>query len=98
MKDAISAYIRRVKELAEHVRGNEQATKKSLVEPFFSALGYDVTDPRECVPEHREDFGRTRSAKPVDYAFFRNGVPIFFVEAKEVIKKLTGYDEQLGRS
>jgi hypothetical protein len=95
MKDAIQAYMKRVAELADHVRGNEQATKKSLIEPLFVALGYDVTDPRECVPEHREDFGQGRSAKPVDYAFLRGGVLVFLVEAKDVSKKLTGYDEQL---
>jgi hypothetical protein len=96
MRDAIAAYVRRVKELAEHVRGNEQATKKSLIEPLFAILGYDLTDPRECVPEHREDFGRNRSAKPVDYAFFKDGTPIIFVEAKQVDRKLAGYHEQLG--
>ncbi len=96
MRDTIAAYVKRVKELAEHCKGNEQATKKSLIEPLFSCLGYDVTDPRECVPEHREDFGKNRAAKPVDYAFFRDGSPIFFVEAKAVDRKLAGYDEQLG--
>lgn len=96
MRDAIAAYVKRVKELAEHCRGNEQATKKSLIEPLFTCLGYDVTDPRECVPEHREDFGKNRSVKPVDYAFLKDGIPIFFVEAKQVERKLAGYDEQLG--
>ncbi len=95
MRDAIAAYVRRVKEVAEHVRGNEQATKKSLIEPLFAILGYDLADPRECVPEHREDFGRSRSAKPVDYAFLKDGAPIFFVEAKPVDRKLVGYNEQL---
>ncbi len=89
MRDAIAAYVKRVKELAEHCRGNEQATKKSLIDPLFTCLGYDVTDPRECVPEHREDFGKNRSVKPVDYAFLKDGVPIFFVEAKQVERKLT---------
>ena len=96
MRDAIAAYVKRVKELAEHCKGNEQATKKSLIEPLFTLLGYDVTDPRECVPEHREDFGRGRSVKPVDYAFFQEGKPVFFVEAKQVDRRLSGYDEQLG--
>ena len=84
MRDAVAAYVKRVRELADHVKGNEQATKKSLVEPLFTLLGYDLTDPRECVPEYREDFGKNRSVKPVDYAFFENGSSIFFVEAKEV--------------
>jgi hypothetical protein len=95
VKDSIAAYVKRVKELAEHVRGNEQATKQSLIGPLFTLLGYDLTDPRECVPEYRVDFGKDRSAKPIDWAFVQNGQPIFFVEAKEVGKRLPGYDEQL---
>jgi hypothetical protein len=96
MKEQIDAYVRRVRELAEHVRGNEQATKQSLIGPLFTILGYDLTDPRECVPEYRADFGKDRSVKPVDWAFFQNGRPQFFVEAKEAYRKLPGYDEQLG--
>lgn len=96
MSDAILSYVKRVRDLAEHVRGNEQATKQSLIGPLFTILGYDLTDPRECIPEYRADFGPGRSAKPIDWAFFEGGRPIFFVEAKEVGKKLAGYDEQLG--
>ncbi len=95
MREALLQYVKRVQELAEHVRGNEQATKQSLVGPLFTLLGYDLTDPRECVPEYRVDFGPNRSVKPIDWAFFQAAKPIFFVEAKEVGKKLGSYDEQL---
>src|SRR4051794_21200542 len=95
MKDSIAAYIKRVKDLADHVKGNEQATKQSLIGPLFSLLGYDLTDPRECVPEYRVDFGRDRSVKPIDWAFLLDGQPVFFVEAKEAGKRLGGFDEQL---
>src|SRR4051794_33510017 len=95
MSEAITAYVKRVKELADHVKGNEQATKQSLIGPLLTTLGYDLTDPRECIPEYRVDFGLGRSVKPIDWAFLQNGKPIFFVEAKEVGKKLPGYDEQL---
>jgi hypothetical protein len=95
MREALQQYVKRVQELAEHVRGNEQATKQSLVGPLFTILGYDLTDPRECIPEHRVDFGPNRSVKPIDWAFLQNGHPIFFVEVKEVGKKLGNYDEQL---
>src|SRR4051794_29224776 len=78
MKEVLTAYIKRVRDLAEHVRGNEQATKQSLIGPLFTALGYDLTDPRECVPEFRVDFGRERSVKPIDWAFHQNMKPIFF--------------------
>ena len=69
-------------ELAEHVRGNEQATKQSLVGPLFTTLGYDLTDPRECLPEYRVNFGPNRSVGPVDRVFLQNGHPIFAVQAK----------------
>lgn len=95
MKEQIETYIKRVKDLAEHVRGNEQATKQSLIGPLFTLLGYDLTDPRECIPEYKADFGKERSVKPVDWAFLQNGRPIFFVEAKESGRKLQGFDEQL---
>lgn len=95
MKEAIEAFVKRVRELAEHVKGNEQATKQSLIGPLFTLLGYDLTDPRECIPEYRADFGKDRSTKPIDWAFFQSGRPLFFVEAKESSRKLVGYDEQL---
>jgi predicted type IV restriction endonuclease len=60
MREALQAYVKRVGKLAEHVRGNEQATKQSLVGPLFTILGYDLTDPRECIPEYRVDFGPNR--------------------------------------
>jgi predicted type IV restriction endonuclease len=95
LNELLDGYVKRVRELAEHVRGNEQATKQSLIGPLFTLLGWDLTDPRECVPEYRVDFGKDRSVKPIDWAFKQDGRPIFFVEAKEVGKKLVHYDEQL---
>ncbi|MBW9172500.1 type I restriction enzyme HsdR N-terminal domain-containing protein [Clostridium estertheticum] len=42
------------------------------------------------------DFGKKRSGK-VDYAIFKDGSPIIFVEAKSVNKKLSNHDAQLCR-
>ncbi len=95
LRDLIENYVKRVKDLADHVKGNEQATKQSLIGPFFTMLGYDLTDPRECIPEYKADFGKDRSTKPIDWAFLNNGSFAFFVEAKEVGRKLSGFDEQL---
>jgi hypothetical protein len=95
LKETLSVYVKRVRDLAEHVKGNEQATKQSLIGPLFTALGYDMTDPRECVPEHRENFGLNRSKYPIDWLFQQDGNPIFIVEAKEAGRRLAGYDEQL---
>ncbi len=88
LRESVDVYIKRVKELADHVRGNEQATKLSLIGPFFSMLGYDLTDPRECIPELKADFGKDRSTKPIDWAFRHSGAFALFVEAKETSVKL----------
>ena len=39
MREALQRYVKRVQDLVEHVRGDEQATKKSLVGPLFTVLG-----------------------------------------------------------
>jgi hypothetical protein len=97
MKEQLEQYVRRVKERHEACRGNEQATKQSLIVPLFTILGYDVADPRECKPEYRADFGKgEKAATPVDWAFLIDGAFAFFVEAKEVGAKMTRYAEQLG--
>jgi len=95
LREQIEAYTKRVKDLADRVKGNEQATKQSLIGPFFTMLGYDLTDPRECIPEFKADFGKDRSSKPIDWAFLNNDAFAMFVEAKEVGRKLAGFDEQL---
>ena len=66
MREALQAYVKRDDELAEHVRGNEQATRQSLVGPLSTLLVYDFTEPRERIPEYRVDFGPNRSVKPAD--------------------------------
>jgi len=95
LREAIESYVKRVNELSEHVRGNEQATRQSLIGPLFTLLGYDLTDPRECVPEYKADFGKDRSTKPIDWGFRHGGVFSFFVEAKAFGRPLAGFDEQL---
>jgi predicted type IV restriction endonuclease len=97
VKEKLEKYVKQVKEWHEDCRGNEQATKQSLIAPLFTMLGYDMTDPRECKPEYRMDFGKgEKAATPVDWAFLINGAFAFFVEAKEAGAKITKYPEQLG--
>lgn len=97
MKEKLEQYVKDVKEWHEDCRGNEQATKASLIAPLFDILGYNMHDPRECKPEYRMDFGKgERAATPVDWAFLINNAFAFFVEAKEAGAKLTRSTEQLG--
>ncbi len=66
----------------EHI-STEEATKNALVMPFINALGYNVFDPTEVVPEFIADVGIKKGEK-VDYAVMQDGKPIIIVEVKTV--------------
>jgi len=59
----------------------EEATKNALVMPFIDALGYNVFNPLEVVPEFTADVG-TKKHEKVDYALMRDGKPIILFECK----------------
>jgi hypothetical protein len=59
----------------------EEAAKNALVLPFINALGYNVFDPLEVIPEFTADVGIKKGEK-VDYAIMRDGKPILLFECK----------------
>src|SRR5699024_3197608 len=59
----------------------EAATCTALVMPFLAALGYDVLNPTEVVPEFTADIG-TKKGEKVDYAIMRDGEPQILTEVK----------------
>ncbi len=59
----------------------EEATKHALVMPFIAALGYDVFDPTEVVPELNADIG-TKKGEKVDYAIRKDSKVIMLFECK----------------
>lgn len=74
----------------------EDWIRKDFIDPFFEALGWDVTNKmgvpvgphREVVPQ---DAIRVRGAtKTPDYCFYLGGARKFFVEAKKLSVKLKG--------
>lgn len=64
----------------EHIE-TEEATKNAFVMPFLNALGYNVFDPTEVVPEFTADVG-TKKGEKVDYAIMREGQPTILIECK----------------
>lgn len=60
IEQAITSLSARVRELKPIIE-TEEATKTALIIPFISnVLGYDVTDPREVIPEYTADVGVKR--------------------------------------
>ena len=53
-KDIIKQIAGRVNSLRENIQ-TEEATKNAFVMPFIQALGYDVFNPVEVVPEFISD-------------------------------------------
>ncbi|RYG61602.1 hypothetical protein EON80_23805, partial [bacterium] len=60
----------------------EEATKNALVMPFIGALGYDVFDPLEVIPEFIADYGVKKGEK-VDYAIVKDDKIIVLFECKK---------------
>ncbi|EMF0456038.1 type I restriction enzyme HsdR N-terminal domain-containing protein, partial [Enterococcus hirae] len=94
-QDTLKQLGKRVVELKDSI-GTEEATKTSLIMPFFAALGYDLFNPTEFVPEFTADVGIKKGEK-VDYAIVLEGQPTILIEAKSINEQLTKHDSQLFR-
>ena len=87
LDDEIKAIAGRIPSLKDRL-STEEATKQSLVLPFLQALGYNVFDPIEVVPEYTADIG-TKQGEKVDYAIMSDDAPVMLIECKKVSDKLT---------
>ncbi len=95
-------FIDELKQFSKRVNGikdnlpTEEATKTSIIMPFFALLGYDVFNPEEFMPEFTADVGIKKGEK-VDYAILNDGEPVILIEAKWVKEELGKHDSQLFR-
>lgn len=65
----------------------EEAVKTSVILPLLQALGYDVFNPAEVIPEFTADAVGKKGEK-VDYAINLNGDIAILIEAKGITTKL----------
>lgn len=93
--EQIKQFAKRVESLKETIQ-TEEATKTSIIMPFFTLLGYDVFNPNEFTPEFTADVGIKKGEK-VDYAIILDGKPSILIEAKCIKDTLTNHDSQLFR-
>ena len=94
-KDEIKQFGDRVEKLKSQIN-TEEATKNAFIMPFIKALGYDVFNPLEVVPEFIADIGIKKGEK-VDYAIMKDGVPTILVECKHWSENLDPHNSQLFR-
>lgn len=93
--DELKQFSKRVETVKDSIQ-TEEATKTSIIMPFFAMLGYDVFNPNEFCPEYTADVGIKKGEK-VDYAILKDGAPIILIEAKWIGEKLQKHDSQLFR-
>ena len=80
-------FIDKIQELSNRIPNQidliqtEEATKNAFVMPFIKALGYDVFNPIEVVPEYTADIG-TKKGEKVDYAIKKEDKIIILIECK----------------
>jgi hypothetical protein len=93
--DKLRSIADRISKLKNQVE-TEEATKNAFVMPFISALGYDVFNPTEVIPEFIADIGIKKGEK-VDYCIQKDGQPIIIIECKHWREALNPHNSQLFR-
>lgn len=87
----LSSKVESVKDLVT----TEEATKNAFVLPMLLALGYDVYNPAEVIPEMDCDIAN--KGDKVDYAINIDGKPTFILECKQCSKNLDTFMFQLSK-
>lgn len=95
LKDQIKKIADKISKYKDSTN-TEEATKNAFIMPFINALGYDIFNPQEVVPEFVADIGEKKGEK-VDYAIFKNNIPIILIECKHWKEKLDIHNTQLLR-
>ena len=94
-KDSIKQLAETVIALKDNVL-TEEATKNAFVMPFINALGYNVFNPLEVIPEMTCDIAMKKGEK-IDYAIIKDGEAIILIECKHWAQDLNLHDNQLMR-
>lgn len=94
-EEKLKDYIKKIENLKKFI-STEEATKTSLIMPFFQLLGYDIFNPNEFTPEYVADVGIKKGEK-VDYAIILNNAVTILIEAKSINENLQKHDSQLFR-
>lgn len=80
--DRLKELASRAEKMASQLK-TEEATKNALIMPFIGALGYDVFNPTEVIPEFTADVGIKKGEK-VDYAIAIDNQIAMLFECKMV--------------
>ena len=67
---------------AAPANNHETSTRYIIIDPVLRALGWDLSDPKDCIVEYKVSAGSQRA---VDYALLDGrGAPVILIEAKRI--------------
>lgn len=92
-KDSIQQLAERIIKQKDSVM-TEEGTKNAFIMPLIAALGYDVFNPFEVVPELDCDLVKKKGEK-IDYAIKKGDDTILLMECKHCNSNLNLHDTQL---
>ena len=92
-KDEIKQIADKIEMQKDQIQ-TEEATKNAFILPFIKALGYDIFNPFEVIPEYVCDIG-TKKGEKIDYAILKENKPIILIECKHWKSELNLYESQL---
>lgn len=93
--EQLKQFSERLTQLQPNIQ-TEEATKMSMIVPFFQLMGYDVFNPAEFCPEFSADVGIKKGEK-VDYAILQDDKPLILIECKWCGEALDKHSSQLFR-
>lgn len=92
-KDTLLQLAERIEKQKDSI-ATEEATKNAFIMPMIAALGYDVFNPFEVVPELDCDLVKKKGEK-IDYAIRKDDETILLIECKHCNQDLNLHDTQL---
>ena len=92
-KDTVLQLAERIAKQKDAIT-TEEGTKNAFIMPMLIALGYDVFNPEEVVPELDCDLVKKKGEK-IDYAIMKDNQPILLIECKHCKQDLNLHDTQL---
>ena len=93
-KDAILQLSDKISKQIDGI-STEEATKTAFIMPMISALGYDVFNPFEVMPEM--DCDLAKRGEKIDYAIIKEEQPVILIECKHCKQNLSLHNTQLAR-
>lgn len=93
-KETIIKLSERISKQKDAVK-TEEATKTSFIMPLIVALGYDIFNPFEVIPEMNCDLAKNNDK--IDYAIQKNGRTILLIECKQCSTSLDLHSTQLAK-